>query len=132
MQFSIKPSQPHTTRVQTQNKEHVRTSTGTPARTNTRGEKQTEPNTTNKLFLTEKKSEPFHIKKTLFQIHSEANVARLLLKEKQTAKILPKTNREEKEEEEKEKGKRKKNIGSYEYAALPFSQAPWKEKRASS
>lgn len=83
-------------------------------------------------FLLKKKSEPFHIKKTLFQIHSEANVARLLLQEKQTAKILPKTNRKEKEEEEKEKSKRKKNIGAYEYAALPFSQAPWKENRASS
>lgn len=35
-------------------------------------------------------SEPFHIKKTLFQIHSEANVAKLLLQENQTAKNLTK------------------------------------------
>lgn len=77
-------------------------------------------------------SEPFHIRKTLFQIHSEADVARLLLQDNQTAKILPKTNREEEEGEEKEKGKRKKNIGSYEYIALPSSQAWWKENRASS
>lgn len=59
-------------------------------------------------------------------------MARLLLQENQTAKILPKTNSEAEEEEEKEKGKIKKNIESYEYAAFPFSQAPWKENRASS
>lgn len=77
-------------------------------------------------------SGPFHIRKTLLQIHSKANGVRFLLQENQTAKILPKTNREEEREEEKEKRERKKNTGSYEYAALPFSQAPWKENRASS
>lgn len=50
-----------------------------------------------------KMSELFHIRKTLLQIHPKANVARFLVQENQTTKILPKTNREEEEEEEKEK-----------------------------
>lgn len=52
MQFSIKPSQPHTTRVQTQNKEHVRTSMGT-LNQHQRREANQAKDTTNKLFLTE-------------------------------------------------------------------------------
>lgn len=107
MQASIKPSQPRTIRIQTQSKECVRTkhrNTGQSQHQRTGNQAQ---DTTNKLFLTEKKSEQFYMKKNVFQMHSEANVDRLLLQEKQTGKALGDKKKGE-EEEEKEKQNQKK------------------------
>lgn len=141
MQASIKPSQPRTIRIQTQSKERVRTkhrNTGQSQHQRTGNQAQ---DTTNKLFLTEKKSEQFYMKKNVFQMHTEVNVDRLLLQEKQTGKALgdKKKGKRRKRNKNKteEKGKRKKNVGSCECtdedtAVPPFSQAPWKENRASS
>lgn len=85
-------------------------STETLARTNTRGEKPSQRHSKQAIpYWKKKQSEQFPIKKNLFQMHSEANVARLLLQEKQTAKTLAKKkNNGEEEEEEKEKQNQKK------------------------
>jgi len=90
--------------------------------------------TTDKLLLTEQKSERFHTEKNLFPFNSVALV-RLLHQEKQTAK--PPEKKWGERRRKKNKIKRKKNAGPYEYvnegtASPSSSQAQWKQNRASS
>lgn len=139
MQVSFKPIQASKHKEDSNpSEEHVRTKHRNTGQ-NQHQRIETKPKTPQTSYsLLNKKSEQFHIKKKLFQMISEASAVWLLLQEKQTAKALGKKwgEKRKKKKKNKKKTKRKKNIGPYEYAnegiaSPPFSQAQWKEDRAS-